>query len=266
MQRAQGFCFFSAVQISQLSQFQRPIFQSSLLSKVPYLCVSPRFASLGWNEERALPFFPKESFRAEPAWGLTGSHIPADKQTKEKILLAIRKARVNREVARSQEITENCFCTHAALLALNLGWGGGGGGSRNSPWSSYKQPHFTGLAQGHRDGFKYSREEGRACLWAFIPCLSPWQCCGISCQLIRTFPCHCPRRKIDLSTGEVGNLPVLTLNVYFLLCSSGSCIFLFPIRIDELVKHPLNETSFILGTVVCKSSYPCLLYQPPSPR
>ena len=46
------------------------------------------------------------------------------------------------------------------------------------------------------------------------------------------------------------------LNAYFPLCSSGSCIFLFPIRIDEFVKHPLNETSFIPDTVVCKLRLP----------
>lgn len=77
-----GLSFFSAARI-----FQPPTvigFQSSLLSKVPYLFVSSFFAYLGRNEEgprtsrhsrwlrggQVTPFLAK-SFRAEPGWELT---------------------------------------------------------------------------------------------------------------------------------------------------------------------------------------------------
>lgn len=189
---------FPAVPISEANLSVFTAFKSSSFVCFSLFC----FFGLEWGKSTST--LPERVLQGR-AWLRTPdlTYLLANKQAEE-ILLAIRKARANREGAGSQEITENCFCTHADLLALNLGE------SRNSPWSYYKKPHFTCLEQGHRDGYKHSREEWRAYLWAFIPCPSPWRCCGISCHLIRAFPCHCLRRKIDLSTGEVGNLPVLT--------------------------------------------------------
>ena len=204
MQRTEGFRFFSAAQFPSCPNFRGQSFSLHCFQKF-LICVFLPVLLL-WAGMRKEHFHssrksPSGQSLAEDSPDLT--YLLANKQAEE-ILLAIRKARANREGAGSQEITGNCFCTHAALLALNLGE------SRNSPWSYYKQTHVTCLTQGHRDASKHSREEWRAYLWAFIPCPSPWRYCGISCHLIRAFPCHCPRRKIDLSTGEVGNLPVLT--------------------------------------------------------
>lgn len=99
-----GFCFllffFSTAQISQLSHFHRLIFQSLLLSQVPFLNVCSSFVYLGWNEERPCPDFPwvrdskvtpspEESFRAEPGRELTWFHTPTDKHTNKDVLIAV---------------------------------------------------------------------------------------------------------------------------------------------------------------------------------